>query len=75
MTTYEALLEEIALIQSARDTLPDDAHVRTLFDIAIRRLCDCAEAIERRRARGSRANSPFTAAPQCVPPPNLAVVS
>jgi hypothetical protein len=44
MTTYEALLAEISVVQTARDRLPNDTHVGALFDFTIGRLWEQADA-------------------------------
>jgi hypothetical protein len=44
MTTYKALLREIAAVQTARDSLPSDTHIGALFDLTLRRLWEHAEA-------------------------------
>ena len=47
MNTHETLVREISAMQFARDSLPSDVFVRTLFDLVVMRLSDHAEAIRR----------------------------
>jgi hypothetical protein len=58
MITYDALMGEIAAIESARDSLPRNIHVCALFELAISRLSEQADAIKRaRRGAGETGDS------------------
>ena len=47
MITYEAMMGEISMMEAARDSLPRGAHVGALFDLAISRLSEQADAVLR----------------------------
>jgi hypothetical protein len=63
MTPYEVLLSDMRIIEEARETLPDNAHINALFDLTLGRLRAHADAMER-RARGDDAMRLLSSDPQ-----------
>ena len=49
MITYEAMMGEISALEAARDSLPRNSHIMALFELAISRLAEQADALLRAR--------------------------